>query len=555
MMSTVEAFASVRRSLLWLSLLAGCLLASCEDNGVTVKATVPPPAIKYLAAPTLNHNPNPDAPLVGILNVQSDRPTRVVLDVTAGTDSWSIPLNDYQTLRSGPVVGFRPNSVHTVRVTLVDQSGTTGKYPTSLSYTTGPLPANFPPMSVVVSDPAKMEPGLTLVEPFIVPTGDSYLVALDGSGNVVWYYAPTVSLGGRLLDARRISNGNITFNTGRAFLEITPAGDQLTYLYANGPAGSPLPPAGALPIAIPTFHHEVSPMPSGHFVGLSQEVRTYFNYPASQTDLTQTTPSASVLGDYIVEFGRDGAIVNTWNLLDVLDPYRIGYGSLSVGAYGAKDWSHANSVVYDPNSDAFIVSVRHQDVVIKFKRNLASHGNPSDLVWMLGDPQGWGPTWQRYLLKPANFSLWPYHQHAAMVMANGDILLHDNGNFRAEPPSMPTPDNANFSGAVQFRVDETKLQVTQMWEYGSPATALERVYTSALGDADELPQTGNVLIDYGLITFLGGVATSKQVSRVLETTRTGQVVFQLNIGINDPSPSVGLAVQNYRADRVPTLNP
>lgn len=552
MMTTDKDSPHLRRSVLWIALLAGFLLASCDGGGPTVSASAQPGVLRILSAPTLTANPNTDVPLVGILNVQTDRLTRVVLDVSGGADKWFIPLNDYQTQRTTPVVGFRPNTSHTVQVTLLDQQGTAVKVASPLNFTTGPLPANFPPFSVVVSDPAKMEPGLTLLEPF-VPPNISYLAAIDARGNVVWY-CQSSRVPGRALDARRLSNGNITFITPD-FVEITTAGDIVTHLYASTNPGAPPPASGGTPIAISGLHHEVSPLPSGHFVGLTQEVRVYSNYPASETDLTQTSATASVLADIVVEFDRNGTVVHSWKLLDMLDPYRIGYGSLGVDRTGAKDWSHSNAIVYDPNSDAFILSVRHQDVVIKFRRNLASTGKPSDLVWMLGDPQGWGPTWQPYLLKSTNFPYWQYHQHAAMVMANGDILMHDNGNFRAVPPTPLTPENMLSSRAVQYHVDEAKMEVTQVWEYGSPASAPLPVFSSALGDADEMPQTGNVLSDYGLISFLGGVPTSRLVSRVLETSRTGEVVFRLDIGINDPDPAVGVTVQNYRADRVPTFNP
>jgi len=554
MMTSAKSFNHARRPVLWIALLAGCLLSSCDGSGPNTSAAPKPRALGILSAPRLDLNPNPDAPLVGILSVETDRPSRATLNVTAGVDSWSIPLSPYRTKHSDPVVGFRPNTAHAVQVTLVDQDGNAATYPKNVIFTTGPLPANFPPLSAVVTTPAQMEPGLTLLEPY-GPAGASHLVALDASGNVVWYYKPT-ALPGRMLDARRISNGNITFTIlQQDFLEITPVGDIVTHLYANADPGVPPAPAGSVPIAIASLHHEVSPMPSGHFVGLSQEVRTYLNYPASETDPSKIAPSTAVLGDVIVEFARDGTVVHSWYLLDMLDPYRIGYGSLVTTPQAAKDWSHANAVVYDPNSDSFIVSVRHQDVVIKFKRNLASNGRPSDLVWMLGNHDRWGANWQRYLLYPTNFNLWPYHQHASMVMTNGDILLHDNGNFRATPPATPTPDSLNFSRAVQYHIDEASMVVTQVWEYGSPATESQPVYSLALGDADELPLTGNVLSSFGFVTYIGGVATVNPVSRVVETAKTGQVVFRLDIGINDPNPAKAASVQNYRADRVPTLNP
>ena len=525
------------------------LLASCDDSSrPSVVATSSNPF------PTLTNNPNPDAPLTGILSVATAQPTRITLDVTDDVASWTLPLSTYQTAYNGPVAGFRPGTTHSVHVTVTDQAGNSATYPKGLSLTTPALPADFPPLSVVVSDPAAMEPGLTLVEP--AGPGRQYLIALDAAGHVVWHYTPS-TVSGRMNDARRLANGNLTFIGARDFIEMTPAGDFVTRLVANGAPGAPPSPAGAVPIAVANFHHEAAPLPSGHFVALTQEVRTYSNYPASYADLTQLSASARIVGDVIVEFKRDGSIVNIWNVLDLLDPYRIGYLSLSATTVGLAgyDWSHGNAVIYDPQSDAFIVSVRHQDVVIKFKRNLTGHGSPSDLIWMLGNPQGWGPAWQPYLLTPTNFSVWQYHQHAPMVMAGGDLLLYDNGNYKALPPSAYTPDSANYSRAVQYHIDETLKTVAQVWDFGGPGSMAQTLYTGFIGDANEMPQTGNVLIDFGGISYSGGQATHNLVARVVETTRAGRVVFQLDMGIDSPDPVVQKAVFNYRADRIPSLNP
>ncbi|HUJ75663.1 MAG TPA: Ig-like domain-containing protein, partial [bacterium] len=182
------------------------------------------PAI-FTASPTLTNSPNTDAPLVGLLHVATSRPARITLDVTDGVDSWTLPFSSYQTGYDGPVVGFRSGSLHIVQVSVTDQSGNTSQYPGCFSLTTPALPPNMPTMSVAVSNPAAMEPGLTLVEPSTL--AGQYLAALDATGHIVWHYKSS-SVAGQMVDARRLANGNLTFivNNGRAnhFMEITPAG-------------------------------------------------------------------------------------------------------------------------------------------------------------------------------------------------------------------------------------------------------------------------------------------------------------------------------------------
>ena len=71
------------------------------------------------------------------------------------------------------------------------------------------------------------------------------------------------------------------------------------------------------------LHHELGELSvaeNGNFIALSTEMRTYPNYPANENDPSQTTTSANVVGDVVVEFRpSDGALVREFKFLDVLD--------------------------------------------------------------------------------------------------------------------------------------------------------------------------------------------------------------------------------------------
>lgn len=58
------------------------------------------------------------------------------------------------------------------------------------------------------------------------------------------------------------------------------------------------------------------------------------------------------------------------------------------------DWCHANAVSHDPRDDSLLVSLRHQDCIIKIDRR------SGDLVWILGDPGNWRAPWSDSLLRP-----------------------------------------------------------------------------------------------------------------------------------------------------------
>ena len=92
--------------------------------------------------------------------------------------------------------------------------------------------------------------------------------------------------------------------------------------------------SGAIPVEAEAFHHEIFELPDGNFLTLSVESRNLEDFPSSETDPSAPGESAEVVGDVVVEFSRSGDVVETWRLLDILDPYRIGYGSL--GEYWSK---------------------------------------------------------------------------------------------------------------------------------------------------------------------------------------------------------------------------
>jgi hypothetical protein len=263
-----------------------------------------------------------------------------------------------------------------------------------------------------------------------------------------------------------------------------------------------------------------------------------------------------VVGDVVVQFERDGSISKHWKLLDILDPYRIGYQSLW-GFFdrtdyahiegGTKDWGHSNAVIHDPADDSLILSVRHQDALVKIDRETGR------LIWILGDPAGWKEPWRDHLLKPDASVEWPYHAHSPMLTPDGTLLVYDNGNFKALPFATPVAAADNYSRVVEFAIDEESKTLRQVWDYRSP----DMSFTGFLGDANVLPQTGNVLVtEGGHVVDEQGVPlddnnAGRKWARIVELTRTStpEKVFELLVG-GDKAP--GWTV--YRSVRVEQLH-
>lgn len=318
----------------------------------------------------------------------------------------------------------------------------------------------------------------------------------------------------------------------------------------------------SIPLADPGegLHHDLVPTEEGTFLSLTRRTTIVEDYPTSNVDPTAPGATADVVDNPVVEFSSDGSLLRIWPLMDLLDPTRIGYGSLSEEDRGGKDWAHANTVVLDPRDDSLLVSVRHQDAIAKFSRSTGA------LQWILGPHCNWTAEYRPYLLQPVGEPFeWEYHPHSHEYTPAGTLLLHDNGNYRAGPFDGRTPvlPSLNRTRTVEYAIDEEAMTVRQVWEY-APADA-ERIYSDARGDADWLPVTGNVLATYGSVSFTGGVFSrdlglGSRYGRITEVTHVTppEVVFDLLM--YDPRPSGDPPVADhelrlYRSARIPSLYP
>ena len=232
--------------------------------------------------------------------------------------------------------------------------------------------------------------------------------------------------------------------------------------------------------------------------------------------------------DVIIEVDSEsGNVVDEWRLFEILDPQRnivlksIDQGAVCLnvdlsksgqtltaeqiakleaqhafgditGTGAGRNWAHVNSVDYDPEDDSIIISSRHQSAMIKI-------GRDKKVKWILGSPEGWKKGWAEKVLTPVDKNGkpikcegsvceggfdWTWTQHTAFKideMSKGDILYlsaFDNGDARGmEQPALP---EMKYSRAVVYKIDQKKMTVEQVWEYGkerghewySPVTSL-----------------------------------------------------------------------------------
>ncbi len=210
-------------------------------------------------------------------------------------------------------------------------------------------------------------------------------------------------------------------------------------------------------------------------------------------------------------------------------------------------------MITDPADDSIIVSIRHQDAVVKYSRTTG------ELIWILGPHANWKKEFQPFLFTPVGAPFeWSYHQHAPLITPDGTILLFDNGNFRASPFDGQEPFESiapldNYSRAVEYAIDETTMEIRQVWEYGSAVD--EPLYAFAVGDVDWLPTTGNVLVHFGGTRVMGGVSVADLglgiiVARVQEVTHETPARKVFDLLVYDPEEVLALV---YRSQRIPSL--
>jgi arylsulfate sulfotransferase len=509
--------------------LAGSIFAQADRT---------PPVL--VAPAVIARNPNPAVPLAAIVTFDSNEPAVAGIELNGVGVVHRVETQPslHHTI---PVIGMTAGASNSIRISLTDAAGNVNSTAARLQFDAPSLPNDFPPLNVPVLNEPKMEPGFTIFNPSSqTPPGYGLIVAVNGKGQVVWYYRSTGGIGALSQTAR----GTLLFLEAIDAVEIDMLGNRLARWHPTE-AGIAAQAGENIPIATNLFHHEILELPGGNLLTLSHALRRVDSFPTSESDPGAPLAPATLVGDTIVEFARDGRIVHEWSLLDLLDTQRIGYDALSGfwdstyrNAHGlTKDWSHANSVSYDASDNSFVVSLRSQDAVVKVNR---ADGR---LAWIFGIPGGWNAPWSDKLLRASDGLQWPFHQHAAAMASRGRLLLFDNGNHRARPFDAKQPAGQSYSRAVEYAIDPNGRTTSELWSYGGPDD--EVFFSGTLGGAEMLRSTGNVLITDG-----ARQSGMNRWARIVEVTHTkpAQKVFELIVG--EPSRPAARGWNVYRATRI-----
>jgi len=474
--------------------------------------------------PYIIQDPYQANPLSALILFETADPAQISVTVTGKNQyaTFTYTIDGFSIHHEVAVLGLYPGQENKVDLAIAYQNGQ--KETSEQSLQTESLPYDFPNLAVQVSKPEKMEPGVDLM---ISCLDTNYTYLLDANGDVRGYF--TNKNFGHCTAMRVLKNGRL-LTTGD-IQKLMPY--NMYTLWEMNLLGKIF-----VEYEIPNaVHHDIVELDNGDFLAASNNE----NMPWG--DNTRE--------DEIIRIDRQtGAVKEAYDLNQILDNSRSPYNHYDPGVQNApnRDWAHLNSVAMDESDHSIIVSSPIQSAVVKF------NADTKTIDWILSSPEGWDgkfSKYQQYLLKPIgnNFE-WQWGQHAAKILADTDgdpntidILLFDNGQAKSYTQANSIDPADNYSRAVIYRINEVDRTVQQVWEYGKELGS--GAYATFLGDADQLPITGNINIDFGGMLRQDGVPVDDIVmgvigkvqvqSRIVEVQRNGEEVFDVSVTPNHAS--------------------
>jgi hypothetical protein len=391
------------------------------------------------------------------------------------------------------------------------------------TFTTGSIPAerlpNITAQQFGVGTPSG---GIELFSfsPDIVGGNLLSTVATDLEGNVIWYY--DLESEDFPYPIKPLPNGHMLVNaapvdvTGpNEIREIDLAGNIINRVTLDD-VNQAL--KGNFQVA--AFTHDVAILPNGHWILLA-------NYSETINNVLGIPAGTVMLGDALIDWDVQlGTAVWSWSAFDYLD--------LTHAPFGFADWTHGNAVIYSPDDENLIVSLRNQNWILKI--NYQNGAGDGSILWRLG-PGG------DFTLPSGEAPIeWNYGQHYPTIVSPNSagvfsLMFFNNGNNRVV-------DNVNavcgypgvvacYSSVPIFQLDESAKTATVLWE-----DDLLPFYSVCCGDALTL-LNGDVEFD------IADNLNSPNFSYIEEVTQSQDLVWKMDI-------EGQLA---YRGFRIPSLYP
>jgi arylsulfate sulfotransferase len=451
-------------------------------------------------------------------------------DTSYGLNTWTQPTASGGGPVSIFVAGMRTNTLYHMRAVVQFTNGTQFM-DSDHTFTAIGLPSNQLPTVTTSTTPGSTpQPGVEVLD---ITRGDAPVFVTDLAGNVIWSYAYQGSSADFVQPVKLLPNGHF-------LLTISPTSSEPVIM-------APLPPgtidvvrevdlagntvreisisdlntklaAAGYDLVLQGFHHDVTGLPNGHWIVLANTIRQF-------TDLPGYPGTTDVLGDVLVDLDAVLNPVWVWNEFDHLDVNRH--------PMNFPDWTHTNAVIYSADDGNLLVSLRHQNWLLKvdYKNGKGS----GKIIWRLGYQGDFA------LLGGVDPTDWFYAQHgpsffSANTTGRFSLGLLDNGNDRVFPPGTTCNSAAAppcmYTAADIFQIDESAKTAELTFHDLLPTFSL-------FGGNEELLNDGDVEFDQISIAGLQ--------SDVYEITRTiiPQTIWHLNLA----------GAFAYRGFRLPSLYP
>nr|WP_077611795.1 aryl-sulfate sulfotransferase [Clostridium sp. Marseille-P2415] len=338
---------------------------------------------------------------------------------------------------------------------------------------------------------------------FVTPSGDSLAGAYDYRGDCRWHLVEPF-----IFDMKQAKNGHILIGSNRLL--------NMPY-YTAGVCEMDLVGKIYTEYRIPGgYHHDQIEMEDGNLLILTQEKNA------------ATTEDVCVLVDR-----NTGEIIKSWDYKKVLPQ-----DAAKSGSWSEHDWFHNNALWYDKKTNSLTLSGRHQDAVINIDFETGA------LNWIIGDPEGWPDDMvKKYFFTPVgdgDFD-WQYEQHACMVLPDGDIMMFDNGHWRAKDKENYRLNRENFSRGVRYHIDTEHRTIEQVWQFGKERkNDFFSSYISNVeyyGDGHYLVHSGGMGCNHGvtceeLPVYMNLEDPECVLKSITVEVKDGEVVYEMHLPSN-----------------------
>lgn len=476
-------------------------------------------------------------PLVAMYTLQPAVPATVSVEfgMTLAYGQRTAELATTGNSVSIPVAGMRQNTTYHMRARLRLANGAAIE-DSDHTFTTGSFdPSTLPRIIATTAAGAHPQSGVEMVNPALssIPNFLQAFVS-DLAGNIIWGYAyPDRDAKSIIQPIKLLANGHlgmlISYPSQYAFtpaeqsklnlvreIDLTGATiRQLTLADLN----QRLAQAGSL-LTLLDLHHDFIVLPNGHWIVIANTAKNFTNLPG-RPGVTQ------VLGDVLVDLDPNWKPVWIWNEFDHLDVNRH--------PMNFPDWTHTNAVLYTQPDGNLLVSIRHQNWLVKVDyRNGAGSGA---ILWRLGNEGDFR------LQNGTSPTDWFYAEHnptfqSDATSGNFTLSFMDNGDDRAFPPGVqcdkaPGPP-CHYTTIPVFQIDESAKTATLLLHHILPPAQY-----SFWGGANTRLANGDIEFDL--------CSQADHAAQVQEMTKTDPMrpVWQMIIANEDV----------YRANRIPSLYP